>query len=88
MKYAILLLPLFLTGCFKSIPVKMSFPDVPSELKVACPDLKAVPDNETQLSKVIEVVLQNYAQYEQCRNKVDAWIEWHKLQKEINESVK
>lgn len=88
MKYAILLLPLFLTGCFKTIPVKMSFPDVPPELKVACPDLKAVPDNETQLSKVIEVVLQNYAQYEQCRNKVDAWIEWHKLQKQINESVK
>lgn len=87
MKYAILLMPFLLTACL-TVPVKQSFPDVPSELRIACPDLKSVPDNETQLSKVIDVVLQNYAQYEQCRVKVDAWIEWHKQQKEISESVK
>lgn len=81
-------MPFLLTGCFKTIPVKQSFPDVPEELKVACPDLKSVADNETQLSKIIDTVVENYAQYEQCRNKVDAWIEWHKLQKQINESVK
>jgi hypothetical protein len=91
MKYAILFSTILLTGCSifqKPIPVKMSFPDAPEEMKIACPDLKSVPENETKLSVIVDTVVQNYGQYEQCRNKVDAWIEWHKLQKQINESVK
>ena len=51
MSKLILLLPIFLlTGCLKSIPVKMSFPDVPAELKQACPDLKQTDEKETKLS--------------------------------------
>jgi hypothetical protein len=87
MKYAILLMPLLLTGCFKSIPVKMSFPDAPAEMKVACPDLKQVKENG-QMSDVLETVTENYSQYHECRNKVDAWIEWHKQQKQISDSIK
>lgn len=87
MKYTILLLPLLLTGCFKSIPVKMSFPDAPTEMKVVCPDLQQVKEN-AELSDVLEVVTKNYAQYHECKNKVDAWIEWHKQQKQISDSVK
>lgn len=87
MKYTILLLPLFLTGCFKSIPVKMSFPDAPAEMKVACPELKEVKDN-AEMSDILQVVTANYATYHECKNKVNAWIEWHKLQKQISDSVK
>ena len=87
MKYLILLMPLFLTGCFKSIPVKMSFPDAPSEMKVSCPDLKQVKD-DAQMSDILEIVTSNYATYHECKNKVDAWIKWHKLQKDISDSVK
>jgi len=87
MKYTIILLPLLLTGCFKSIPVKMSFPDAPTEMKVVCPDLQQVKEN-AELSDVLEVVTKNYAQYHECKNKVDAWIEWHKQQKQISDSVK
>jgi len=87
MKYAILLLPLFLTGCFKSIPVKMSFPEAPTEMKVICPELKEVKNN-AEMSDILQVVTANYAMYHECKNKVNAWIEWHKLQKQINDSVK
>ena len=87
MKYAILLLPIFLTGCFKSIPVKMSFPDAPAEMKVSCPSLKEVKDN-AEMSDILQVVAANYANYHECKNKVDAWIEWHKQQKQISDSVK
>ena len=47
-----------LTGCATSVPVTMSFPQVPEELKVACPDLKETDPNtqliETSLEKKTE----------------------------------
>ena len=87
MKYTILFMPFLLTGCLKAIPVKMSFPDAPAEMKTACPGLKEVKE-DAQMSDILQIVSSNYATYHECKNKVDAWIEWHKLQKEINESVK
>jgi len=89
MKKLFLLLPvILLTGCLKSVPVKMDFPSVPEEMKQACPDLKQTQENETKLSKVIEVVVENYTQYHECKLKIDAWIEWHKQQKQISDSIK
>jgi len=41
MKYTILLIPFLLAGCLAT-PVKRNFPEVPQELKVACPDLQKV----------------------------------------------
>ena len=89
MKKLFLLLPvILLTGCLKSIPVKMDFPSVPEEMQQACPDLKQTQENETKLRKVIEVVVENYTQYHECKLKIDAWIEWHKQQKQISDSIK
>lgn len=87
MKY--LLLPLLLlAGCSTTVPVVMKFPDVPPELAATCPELEQTPPGTTQLSKTLEVVVKNYSKYHECRAKVDAWIEWHKTQKQIYESVK
>jgi hypothetical protein len=87
MRYLILFVPFLLTGCFKSIPVKMTFPEAPPEMKVVCPDLKLVKEGG-QMSDVLETVTMNYSQYHECKNKVDAWIEWHKQQKQIVDSIK
>ena len=81
-------MPLLLSGCFMSIPVKQNFPEVPNDLKQACPDLLLVDTSTTKLSDVVGVVTSNYTQYHECRVKVDAWIEWYNKQKEIYESVK
>lgn len=87
MKKLLLIVPvLLLTACL-STPVKRSFPEVPEELKVACPDLMML-EPTTKLSEVISVVTKNYGQYQECQIKVDTWIEWYKTQKEIFESVK
>jgi len=86
MKLLLIVLVLLLTGCLAT-PVQRSFPDVPEELKVACPDL-IVQQQTTKLSEVISVVVGNYGQYQECQIKVDAWIEWHKQQNQIFESVK
>lgn len=87
MRIAILLMPFLLAGCLAT-PVKRTFPEVPNDLKVACPDLKTIEPNTTKLSEVITVVTENYGQYQECKIKVDTWIEWYNSQKEIFDSVK
>ena len=87
MKKLLLIVPvLLLAGCLAT-PVQRSFPEVPEELKVACPDLNLL-EPTIKLSEVISVVTKNYGQYQECQIKVDTWIEWYKTQKEIFESVK
>jgi hypothetical protein len=77
---------LILAGC-SSTPVKRNFPAVPSELMETCPDLKKTEPTE-KLSEVLKVVVDNYGQYHECKIKVDTWVEWYKMQKNIFESVK
>lgn len=84
---AVLVMPLFLSACL-STPVKRHFPEVPSDLINACPDLQIIDTNTTKLSEVVSVVTKNYGEYNDCKIKVDAWIEWYKTQKSIFDSVK
>jgi len=76
-----------LTGCLNT-PVSRHFPEVPEELKTACPSLEQVDPATTKLSEVVRVVTDNYTQYHECRVKVDAWIEWYQTQRAIFDSVK
>jgi hypothetical protein len=88
MKHLLILLTvLSLVGCSTAVPVKRTFPNVPEELKISCPELKET-NETTKLSEVIAVVVDNYGQYHECRVKVDTWIEWYNAQKAIFESVK
>lgn len=88
MKKLLLILPaILLTGCLTTAPVKRNFPEVPTELMEACPDLKQTNDT-TKLSEVLKVVTDNYSQYHECQIKVDTWIEWYNSQKQIFETVK
>jgi len=77
-----------LTGCASSVAVKMSFPDVPVDLKTSCPDLTQVDANTTKLSEIIDTVASNYSQYYLCKDRVDNWIDWYNTQKKISDSVK
>ena len=76
-----------LTACSTVTPVQRKFPEVPAELKEACPDLKQTNPTD-KLSDVLKVVVDNYGQYHECRIKTDAWIEWYNSQKQIFDSVK
>lgn len=79
---ATILTTLLLSGCLVTAPVKHKFPEVPSELMKACPDLTQVQSTE-KLSEVLKVVTKNYSQYHECQIAVDTWIEWYNLQKQI-----
>ena len=86
MKYLLLLPTVLLAGCLSTAP---KFPSVPEHLKTGCPELNEVADGTKELSKVLDVVVVNYSTYYECRVKVDAWLEWHKQQKQIfDEAVK
>jgi hypothetical protein len=78
---------MLLAGCGITTPVKRNFPEAPSELKQACPELEQTAQTE-KLSDVVKVVTDNYSQYHECRIKVDAWNEWYNIQKNIFDSVK
>jgi hypothetical protein len=80
MRYLLLLPTLLLAGCLTTAP---KFPGIPPELQKACPELNEVASGTTELSKVLDVVVVNYSTYYECRVKVDAWLQWHKEQKEI-----
>jgi hypothetical protein len=86
MRLMILFPALLLTGCLATAP---RFPDIPPELKESCPELQEATKDTTELSKLLDVVVVNYTTYYDCRVKVEAWLEWHKSQKEIyNKAVK
>lgn len=88
MKRLLVLLPIaLLTGCLQTVPVKMSFPQVPEDLKVACPDLQQLDPETKKLSEVVTVVTKNYGQYQECQVKVDAWVQWYNTQKKIFEDI-
>ena len=87
MKKFLFILPLLLTACITPHPER-KFPDIPPELKQACPDLVMVDTNTTKLSDVIQTVTSNYKQYHECRVTVDGWVKWYNEQKDIFESVK
>ncbi len=80
MRYLLLLPTVLLAGCLTTTP---KFPDIPPELQKACPELQEATKDTKELSKLLDVVVVNYQTYYECRVKVDAWLQWHKDQKEI-----
>jgi hypothetical protein len=87
MKKLLLIIPiLLLTGCLESVPVKRNFPEIPEDLKAACPALKQI-EPTTKLSDVVRSVTDNYSTYHECHTKIDTWMEWYKTQKDIFEKA-
>ena len=90
MRNLLLVLTLLLSGCIldDDVPVAPNWPEVPSDLKISCPDLQKVDPETTQFSEVIDKVVDNYYTYHECQVKVDAWIEWYNNQKDIHGVLK
>ena len=84
---AMALLTMSLTACV-SVPVERSFPRAPVELMTSCPPLQLMPADTTRLSDVVQTVVTNYGQYQECDARTAAWIEWYNQQKKIFDGVK
>ena len=79
---------ILLAGCSTTVPVHMSFPQVPEDLRQSCAKLKETDPNATKLSTVLKDVTENYGKYNECKIKNDAWIQWYDTQKKIFEEIK
>jgi hypothetical protein len=85
----VLILTLLLAGCgTTTVPVKRTFPSVPAELQQPCADLIQTPEGTAELSRTLDVVVQNYGLYHECQTRVDLWSEWYREQQKIFDSVK
>jgi len=87
MKYLVIALLLCLIGCSTTVPVTAKFPEAPNTIQQQCPPLQKLKD-DAKLSEVANTVTLNYSTYYECSVKVDGWIEWYQVQKQIFESVK
>jgi hypothetical protein len=83
MKLALLILPLFLAGCFTTVPVTQKFPEAPVILLEKCPQLIEMSENENSIKDLLAVVIQNYGMYYQCSESVNGWQEWYKETQKI-----
>lgn len=88
MKQLIVIAFVMLTGC-AAAPVKMQFPAPPTELTKTCGDLSTVDTTNHQMSNLLNVVVENYGAYYDCKVQADAWKTWYDEQKKIfNEAFK
>ena len=91
MKKLLAFLPvLLLSGCLATTQTNVMppWPELPDDLKTACPDLATIDKQVVQFSDVLDVVTANYSTYKECQIKVDSWLQWYATQKKIYETVK
>ena len=88
MRNLLLVSILLLTGCATSVPVTMSFPQVPEALDKPCERLQPLAEGKHELSDLLENTNDNYAKAKECNAKANAWKEWYETQKKIFEEVK
>lgn len=79
------------------MPVKTSFPKAPAILTETPPMLKEVSttskgsdgtSSNVKMSEFLNIVTDNYATYYEVRQKLIAWQEWYKTNKQIFEVSK
>jgi hypothetical protein len=88
MRKLLLISLLALTGCSTTVPVHMSFPELPEALAKPCDRLQPLPTDKKELSDLLENTTDNYAKAKECNAKANAWKEWYDTQRKIFEEVK
>lgn len=93
MKYFILLVALFLSGCSlfgpRYAPVEPpKWPEAVPALVEKCKELQQMEISGTaSITDILKIVVQNYGFYHQCSYKVDGWNKWYEEQKKNYEEA-
>jgi hypothetical protein len=86
---SLIVLSLLMVACgTKPVSVTQKFPDAPPELLKKCEQLKQVETGKVAITDLLKTVVENYALYYECSNRVDGWHDWHRVQKDVFDSVK
>lgn len=86
-RLTIILTGLFLTGCSTPVPVKQSWPVAPTVLMDKCPPLKQIQNDKAGLKELLLTVIDNYAVYYKCADRVHSWQDWYTQQQKIFQEV-
>lgn len=79
---------LLMQGCATTIPVsQQEFPEPPTELTLT-PNLIPLNSKTTKMSDLLDNANSNYGMYYESKAKLEAWINWYIMQKEIHNSIK
>lgn len=87
MKYTIIMLSIFLSGCSTVVPVTQRFPQAPATLMQQCTALKEV-QQDASLVDLTKVVVENYTKYYECSALVEGWQDWYRRQEQIYKELK
>lgn len=87
MKKYLLTFIVLLSGCATPVPVTVTFPVVPEQLTVVCPQLKQISEGAS-LSDIAKVVADNYKMYHECSENNSGLIDWLTAQKKIFGKIK
>lgn len=78
---------LLLAACVAT-PVKLKFPEAPTELQKDCGTLEVIQQDNHQFSNFLNTVVDNYSTYYECKLQADGWKRWYDEQKKIfNEAM-
>jgi hypothetical protein len=84
---AIIVVALITSGCSTTVPVTVKFPLAPPELMKQCEQLKqVVTDGKNQgvpITELLKTVVENYQLYYECRNRVEGWHDWYRVQSDL-----
>jgi hypothetical protein len=78
---------IMLSGCLATTS-KVKFPEAPEELQKDCGTLEVIQPDNHQFSNFLNVVVDNYGTYYECKLQADGWKRWYDEQKKIfNEAM-
>jgi hypothetical protein len=88
MKRLVVIVLLLLSGCAtKLAPVSMTWPAAPEELFAPVDELTPLAEDKKTLADMIQNANENYSKYYLLKDRYQAWQDWYKSQKKINEDA-
>jgi hypothetical protein len=87
MRYFIVL-SLFLSACSTVVPVHRNFPEADPMMLEPAATLEKLPEDTTELDKLIQNAADNYGKYRELAIRHEMWQKWYQQQKENFEKVK
>lgn len=76
------------SGCATTVPVTQKFPEAPQTLMEKCEQLDTIDQPNIVFSEFLKTVTKNYTKHHSCSKLVEAWQDWYRAQKKINDEIK
>jgi hypothetical protein len=87
-KFIYLCILLLISGC-STTSANLKFPEVPTELMKSCGNLELVKQDDHQFSNFLNIIVDNYSTYYECKIQADGWQRWYEDHRKIfNEANK